>query len=114
MKTNPDHLSPGYDRQIENIVEDLSRQDVMPIGDEIAEESIDLDPVDAGDPAAFRQAERWDEPVGGEGHRAARVPLEDENKAADVLVHRGVTEAADELSELEEDEAAAEEAAEEP
>ena len=113
MKTHPDQLSPESDRQIDSIVEDLAQQDVLPIDEGSPDASDPLSSLRTDELTSFGQAGSWDEPIGGEGQRARRIPLEDETKAADLLARRGVTEAADELNEIEEEEVAAEEAAEE-
>jgi hypothetical protein len=91
---------------IERIVDDLSQQDVLPSNEGDATMSADDELIDAGE-----QAGSWNEPAGGVGHQMKRTPLEDETKAAEVLVQRGVNEAADELDELQEDETSPEEAA---
>jgi hypothetical protein len=86
------------DPEVDKIVEDLSQQDVLPVdgGSPATPDSIEMNAEDG--------AGRWSEPPGATGHRAARLPLEDETKAAEELVERGSNEAADELQELEEDE----------
>jgi hypothetical protein len=88
---------------IDEIVEDLVQQDVLP--------------PDAGDGTVMNddleevgeQAGRWDEPVGGQPHHAGRTALDDETKSSEILVQRGVSEAADELEDAEGGEMPAEE-----
>lgn len=109
MKSSQDRISAVSDEHIEKIVEELVQQDVLPIDDEAPDELNPLDVLEPDDIASYSLAGSWGQPVGGEGHRAPRVPLEDENKASDLLAQRGATEAADELEEMEQDEVAAEE-----
>jgi len=80
---------------VEDIVEDLGQQDVLPAetdGEVMSSRDAEL--------VAEEQTSRWDDPVGGQGHQAGRTPLDDETKAAEVLVQRGVNEAVEELREL--------------
>jgi hypothetical protein len=91
---------------VDEIVEDLSQQDVLP-----ASAQTESMPSRDGDMVAEEQAGNWDEPAGGVGHQAPRTPLEDECKASEALVERGVTEAGEELRELEEEESLPDEAA---
>jgi hypothetical protein len=88
---------------IEEIVEDLGQQDVLPTGaggGAVIDDELEV---------VGEQAGRWDEPVGGQPHHAGRKALEDETKSSEILVQRGVTEAADELEEMESSETAPEE-----
>ena len=93
---------------VEEIVEDLAQQDVLP---------MNADPENAASPdeemTAEEHAGRWDEPVGDQGHQAKRTALEDEAKASEVLVQRGVSEAEEELEELDADESSPEDEEEE-
>jgi hypothetical protein len=50
------------------------------------------------------QSGPWNEPMGEPGHRASKVPLEDETSAAELLVGKGVNEAEEELRDLDEEE----------
>lgn len=90
---------------VDQIVEDLGQQDVLPAGPD----TDIMSPHDA-EMIAEEQAGRWDEPVGAQGHQAKRMALEDETKSSEMLVQRGVTEAAEELRELDDEEASPEEA----
>ena len=84
---------------MDSIVEDLNQQDVLPSDQE---PTLDNDLETILDTES--QASNWGEPVGELGHRAVRSPLEDEVKASEVLVSQGLTEADEELRELEEQE----------
>jgi hypothetical protein len=83
---------------IDQVVEDLAQQDVMPAG--AGDDAMPDAEADMG----FEQAESWNEAVGGQPHQAKRSKLEDETSASELLVQRGVTEAADELGELDAEE----------
>lgn len=92
---------------VESVVEDLSQQDVLPSGDASdvipgMETIVDLE----------GQSGPWDEPMGEPGHRASRMPLEDEASAAELLVDKGISEADEELRDLDEAEEMEEEAQE--
>ena len=88
---------------IEQIVEDLGQQDVLP-------PDSGSDAVTTGDlEKVGEQAGRWDDPIGGQPHQAGRTALEDETKSSEILVQRGVSEAADELEEIEDSETPPEE-----
>lgn len=96
-KTPPAH--PNADtRSVDTIVDDLNQQDVLP-SDSASEIAADLGTLI--DPEG--QSVRWDEPVGELGHRATRTPLEDETKASEVLVSKGLREAEEELRDIEEE-----------
>jgi hypothetical protein len=84
---------------IEEIVEDLGQQDVLP--PDTGAGTVMNDELEV----TGEQAGRWDDPVGGQPHHAGRKALEDETKSSEILVQRGVAEAADELEEMEEMEA---------
>jgi hypothetical protein len=79
---------------IEEIVEDLGQQDVLP--PDTGAGAVMNDELEV----TGEQAGRWDDPVGGQPHHAARKALEDETKSSEILVQRGVTEAADELEDM--------------
>ncbi len=86
-------------RAVETIVEDLAQQDVLPAD---VESSIAPDIDTLVDQES--QSGRWDEPVGEFGHRANRTPLEDETKASELLVSKGLREAEEDLRDIEEEE----------
>lgn len=92
---------------VEQVVEDLGQQDVMPEG--AADDTMPDAEADMG----FEQAGSWNDAVGGQPHQAKRSQMEDEASASEMLVQRGVTEAADELDELEAEESMQEEQGEE-
>lgn len=80
---------------VDEIVDDLGQQDVLP--------SEDGDVIMSEEEASLTADElsvAWGDPVGTVGHQAPRVPLEDEANPSEILVQRGATEAADELQEL--------------
>ena len=80
-------------------MEDLSQQDVLPSGsgsDVMAEAEALIDP---DSPAGS-----WDDPMGELGHRANRIPLEDEVNPEEELVDKGANEAEEELHDLDEEE----------
>jgi hypothetical protein len=88
---------------IEKIVEDLGQQDVLPPdsgGSTMMNDELEV---------VGEQAGRWDDPVGGQPHQAMRKALEDETKSSEILVQRGVTEAENELDEIESSENSPEE-----
>lgn len=105
MKTPRQNVSeaeaePGA---IDEIVEDLEQQDVLPPdtgSDTVMNDDLEL---------AGEQAGRWDNPVGGQPHQAGRTALEDEINPSEILVQQGVTEAEDELEEMEDSETPPEE-----
>ena|SRR5436190_23440971 len=80
---------------IEEIVEDLEQQDVLP--PDSGSDTVMNDDLDV----VGEQAGRWDDPVGGQPHHAGRTALEDEINPSEILVQQGVTEAEDELEEME-------------
>jgi hypothetical protein len=51
---------------------------------------------------AITQAGQWDEPVADLGHRVNKQPMDDEVKASEELVYKGIEEADEELRELDE------------
>ena len=88
-------------------MEDLGQQDVLPSGsasDVIPDMETIVDPESQGS--------HWDEPMGEPGHRASRVPLEDETNPVELLVNQGANEAEEELRDLDEEEEMEEEAEE--
>lgn len=104
MKTKRPTEDTPIPMPVENVVEDLNQQDVLPSGsgsDVIPEMETIVDPES--------QVSRWDEPMGEPGHRASRTPLEDEASAAELLVGHGVDEADEELRDLDEEEVMEEE-----
>ena len=100
----PAPAQPYPEAIVEEIVEDLGQQDVLPTGT-----GSEVMTSNDAEMVAEEQASRWDDPVGGQGHQAGRTPLEDETNPSEVLVQRGVNEAAEELRELDDAEAPAEE-----
>jgi hypothetical protein len=97
MKTKRPSEDTPVPLPVESVVEDLSQQDVLPSGnasDVIPDMETIVDPES--------QSGRWDEPMGEPGHRASRVPLEDEASAAEQLVDKGINEADEELRDLDE------------
>lgn len=82
---------------VDEIVEDLTQQDVLP-----ADEADALMSPEEAELTADELVASWGDPVGTSGHQASRVPLEDEANPAEVLVQRGATEAADEIEEMDE------------
>lgn len=99
MKTKRPSEDTPVPLPVENVVEDLNQQDVLPSGtgaDVIPEMETIVDPES--------QLSRWDEPMGEPGHRASRAPLEDEVNAVEELVQKGVSEADEELRDLDEEE----------
>jgi TATA-binding protein-associated factor Taf7 len=102
MKTK---LSPERESDVvDKIVEDLVQQDVLPF-----EGEGELGSEPGAEANAEDQVGSWTNSEAGKGHRAERTPLEDETKAAEVLVNRGVDEAEEELEELGEGENESEE-----
>lgn len=89
---------------VDEIVEDLGQQDVLPASEGTAVMSSDEAVLTADELAGT-----WGDPVGTNGHQAPRTPLEDEANPAEILVQRGAEEAADELQELDDAEAPKEE-----
>jgi hypothetical protein len=107
MKTKHPSGESQVPSQVESVVEDLSQQDVLPSGsgsDVMAEMETLIDPES--------QAGSWDDPMGELGHRASRVPLEDEVNPVEELVSQGANEAEEELRDLDEEEEMEEEAEE--
>jgi hypothetical protein len=108
--TRPDHSSdldpvtvsdnedPNTADSVEDIVEDLTQQDVLPSVTGSMEEPEDA--IAGG----IDETGRWDEPIGERGHRAQRHALDDETSYAEKLVSDGLDEADEELRELDEDE----------
>jgi hypothetical protein len=99
MKTKHPSEDTPVPQLVESVVEDLSQQDVLPSGDASdvipeMETIVDLE----------SQSGPWNEPMGEPGHRASKVPLEDETSAAELLVGKGVNEADEELRDLDEEE----------
>src|SRR4051794_11250360 len=84
---------------VEGIVEDLEQQDVLPTesGPSIATET---EPQVVGVDEISERPESWKSAMGGRPHSAGRTALEDEINPNELLVERGITEAVDELSEL--------------
>lgn len=91
------HQPDREDEVVDEIVEDLGQQDVLPTGGGSAtmtsEEAVLI---------ADELSGSWNDPIGTSGHQAPRTPLEDEANPSEVLVERGAAEAADELQELDE------------
>jgi hypothetical protein len=99
MKTKQPSGHSQVPSPVDSVVEDLSQQDVLPSGsasDAIPDMETIVDPESQGS--------RWDEPMGEPGHRASKVPLEDETSAAELLVSQGANEAEEELRDLDEEE----------
>ncbi len=81
---------------IEELVEDLTQQDVLP--SELGTVAAPDDLLSGG----LDETGRWDEPIASHGVRADRIPLEDEDNLYVALVTEGVEEADEELRELDE------------
>jgi hypothetical protein len=98
-QARPDIEGKAEPQVIEQIVEDLEQQDVLPTqsGDAIASEN---EPQMVGVDEISERPESWNNALGGRPHSAGRNALEDEVATSELLVERGITEAADELSEL--------------
>jgi len=92
-------IPPGPD-PADSVVDDLSQQDVLPTG---ASESVILPDDRETLTGAMTQAGHWDDLVVDLGHRVDKQPLEDEVKASEDLVQRGVEEADEDLRELDEE-----------
>jgi hypothetical protein len=97
LAASPDAPSPTD--VADSVIEDLNQQDVLP------PDEGDVIP-DMGEPeeSDMPQAGSWDNPAADLGHRASKLPLEDEVKATEGLVNMGVDEADEELRELDEQE----------
>jgi|GEM_PF-4600656 len=87
---------------IDELVEDLSQQNVLPSHNGAALDDEESDDNNNTLQGGLDESGRWDEPVGERGHRAARVPLEDEVAYAEKLVTGGLNEADEELRDLDE------------
>jgi TATA-binding protein-associated factor Taf7 len=98
MKTKRPSEDTPVSPTVESVVEDLSQQDVLPSGsssDVMAESEALIDPDST--------VGSWNDPMGELGHRANRVPLEDEVNPVEELVDKGINEADEELRDLDEE-----------
>ncbi|TLD72234.1 hypothetical protein FEM03_02435 [Phragmitibacter flavus] len=111
MKNAPPKNTPDIDPvsadstsadPVDEIVEDLTQQDVLP------SVSGSLDEPEEPIVGGIDETGRWDEPIGERGHRAHRNPLDDETNYAELLVNDGLDEADEELRDLDEDDEAEE------
>lgn len=92
---NSDLPNPQVD-PIEELIDDLAQQDYLPSpNDEI---EVPPEPVTGG----LDETGRWDEPIGERGHRSPIIAPNDEAVDAEKLVYEGVSEADEELRELDE------------
>ena len=98
-QARPDIEEKAAPQVIEQIVEDLEQQDVLPAlnGEPIADQD---QPQMVGVDEFSGNPESWNNAMGGRPHSAGRTALEDEVNSSELLVERGITEAVDELSEL--------------
>ncbi len=101
MKTSPPSTRQSNPDAgaVDTIVDDLTQQDVLP-ADQASEIAAEVESLIDSE----SQSSRWDEPVGELGHRASRAPLEDETKASELLVSKGLREAEEDLRDIEEEE----------
>lgn len=86
------------------VVDDLSQQDFLPSAEGTLapdEDALGTDNTETVN-GALAQAGQWDDPVADLGHRVNKTPMEDEIKASEELVNRGVEEADEDLRELDE------------
>jgi hypothetical protein len=102
VTAKPDIEGKSEPEVIEQIIEDLGQQDVLPTrsGEPIATET---EPQVVGEDE-INPGESWNSADAGKPHQAGRVALEDEVNPEELLVERGITEAVDELEELDETE----------
>jgi hypothetical protein len=98
-QARPDIEGKAEPQVIEQIVEDLEQQDVLPAlsGEPIVDQD---EPQMVGVDEFSGNPESWNNAMGGRPHSAGRTALEDEVPPGELLVQRGITEAVDELSEL--------------
>ena len=98
-QAKPDIEGKAEPEVIEQILEDLEQQDVMPTpsGEPIADQG---EPQMVGVDEISERPESWNNAMGGRPHSAGRTALEDEVDTSELLVERGIAEAVDELSEL--------------
>jgi hypothetical protein len=98
-QAKPDIEGKAEPEVIEQILEDLEQQDVLPTqsGEPIADQD---EPQMVGVDQISENPESWNNAMGGRPHSAGRTALEDEIDTSELLVERGITEAVDELSEL--------------